>query len=87
MRQGDTITVVGPYADEMQFSPTSAVRRELSLLFSYSCTYADYQTSLNLLGRGDIDPGPLLSKYPLEEAPEAFEAVWQGRTVKAILVP
>jgi len=87
VRPGGTITVVGLYADEMQFSPTSAVRRELSLLFSYSCNYADYQTSLDLLGRGDIDPGPLLSKYPLEDAPEAFEAVGQGRTVKAILLP
>jgi L-iditol 2-dehydrogenase len=87
VRPGGTVTVVGLYADEMQFSPTSAVRRELSLLFSYSCNYADYQTSLDLLGRGDIDPGPLLSKYPLEEAPEAFEAVGQGQTVKAILVP
>ncbi len=87
VRPSGTITVVGLYVDEMQFSPTSAVRRELSLLFSYSCNYADYQKSLDLLGRGDIDPGPLLSKYPLEEAPEAFEAVGQGRTVKAILVP
>ena len=87
VRPGGTITVVGLYADEMQFSPTSAVRRELSLLFSYSCNYADYQTSLDLLARGDIHPGPLLSTYPLEEAPEAFEAVGQGRIVKAILVP
>ncbi len=64
-----------------------AVRRELSLLFSYSCNYTDYQMALDLLGSGAIDPGPLLSKYPLENAPEAFEAVGQGRTVKAILVP
>jgi len=87
VRPGGTVGVVGLYAEEMQFSPTSAVRRELSLLFSYSCNYADYQASLDLLGRGDIDPRPLLSKYPLEEAPEAFEAVGQGQIVKAILVP
>jgi threonine dehydrogenase-like Zn-dependent dehydrogenase len=79
--------VVGIYAEEMRFSPTLAVRRELSLLFSYSCTYADYQEALELLGRGEIDPGPLLSKYPLEDAPEAFKAVSKGQTVKAILVP
>jgi L-iditol 2-dehydrogenase len=71
----------------MRFSPTDTVRREISLLFSYSCNYADYQTSLNLLGTGAIDPGPLLSKYPLRDAPKAFEAVGQGRTVKAILLP
>lgn len=87
VRPGGTIAVVGLYAEEMRFSPTPAVRRELSLLFSYSCNYADYQTALDLLGSGAIDPGPLLSKYPLEVAPEAFEAVSQGRTVKAMLVP
>jgi L-iditol 2-dehydrogenase len=87
VRPGGTIIVVGIYAEEMLFSPTAAVRRELSLLFSYSSTYADYQESLELLGSGAIDPAPLLSKYPLEDAPEAFEAVGKGRTVKAILVP
>jgi L-iditol 2-dehydrogenase len=87
VRSGGMVAVVGLYAEEMCFSPTDAVRREVSLLFSYSCNYADYQTALELLGNDAIDPGPLLSKYPLGAAPEAFEAVGKGRTVKAILVP
>jgi threonine dehydrogenase-like Zn-dependent dehydrogenase len=87
VRPGGTVGVVGLYAEEMRFSPTDAVRREISLLFSYSCNYVDYQTALDLLGTGAIDPGPLLSKYPLGNAPEAFEAVGQGRTVKAMLLP
>jgi L-iditol 2-dehydrogenase len=87
VRPGGTVGVVGLYAEEMRFSPTDAVRREISLLFSYSCNYADYQTALDLLGTGAIDPEPLLSKHPLGSAPEAFEAVGQGRTVKAMLLP
>jgi L-iditol 2-dehydrogenase len=87
VRPGGTVGVVGLYAEEMRFSPTDAVRREISLLFSYSCNYADYQTALDLLGTGAIDPDPLLSKYPLGSAPEVFEAVGQGRTVKAMLLP
>jgi L-iditol 2-dehydrogenase len=87
VRPGGTVGVVGLYAEEMRFSPTDAVRREISLLFSYSCNYADYQTALDLLGTGAIDPDPLLSKYPLGSAPEAFEAVGQSRTVKAMLLP
>jgi L-iditol 2-dehydrogenase len=87
VRPGGTVAVVGLYAEEMSFSPTDAVRREISLLFSYSCNYADYQTTLDLLGSGVLDPEPLLSKYPLEDALKAFEAVGQGRTVKAILIP
>ena len=87
VRPGGTVGVVGLYAEEMCFSPTEAVRREIGMLFSYSCNYADYQTALGLLSAGAIDPDPLLSRYPLESAPEAFEAVGQGRTVKAMLLP
>jgi L-iditol 2-dehydrogenase len=87
VQPGGTIVVVGLYAEEMRFFPTTAVRRELSMLFSYACNYVDYQAALDLLARGAIDPGPLLSKYALEDAPEAFEAVAKGQTVKAILVP
>lgn len=87
VRPGGTIIVVGLYAGEVSFSPTAAVRRELSLLFSYSCNYPDYEEALSLLGSGALDPRPLLSKYALEDAPEAFEAISAGRTVKAMLVP
>ncbi len=87
VRPGGTVAVVGLYAEERCFSPTDAVRREISLLFSYSCNYADYETTLDLLGSGVLNPEPLLSKYPLEDALEAFEAVGKGRTVKAVLIP
>jgi threonine dehydrogenase-like Zn-dependent dehydrogenase len=87
VRPGGTVAVVGLYAEEMSFSPTDAVRREISLLFSYSCNYADYQTAMDLLGSGALDPEPLLSKYPLEDALDAFEAVGNGRAVKAVLIP
>jgi threonine dehydrogenase-like Zn-dependent dehydrogenase len=84
---GGTVAVVGLYAEEMNFSPTDAVRREISLLFSYSCNYADYEAALDLLGSGVLNPEPLLSKYALEDALEAFEAAGKGRTVKAVLIP
>ncbi len=87
VRPGGTVAVVGLYAEEMSFSPTDAVRREISLLFSYSCNYADYEATLDLLGSGVLNPEPLLSKYPLEDALEAFEAAGKGRTVKAVLTP
>jgi L-iditol 2-dehydrogenase len=87
VRPGGTVTVVGIYAEEMSFSPTIAVRRELSMLFSYSCNYADYRAALDLLGSGAVNPDPLLSKYPLEDALLAFEVVGEGKAVKAILVP
>ncbi|BBL79035.1 iditol 2-dehydrogenase [Rubrobacter xylanophilus] len=87
VRAGGTVVVVGLYAEEMRFFPTAAVRRELSLLFSYSCNRQDYRAALELLAGGDLDLRPLISTYPLERAPEAVEAVAAGRTVKAVLVP
>jgi L-iditol 2-dehydrogenase len=85
VRPGGTVVVVGIYADEMTFSPTSAVRRELDVAFSYSCNRADYETALALLD--NLDLGPLMREYALEDAPDAFAAVGEGRVVKAVLVP
>jgi len=87
VRPGGTVAVVGLYTEEMCFSPTDAVRREISVLFSYSCNYEDYEMTLDLLGSGVLNPEPLLSKYPLEDALEALEAAGKGRTVKAVLMP
>ncbi|MBA2691253.1 MAG: zinc-binding dehydrogenase [Rubrobacter sp.] len=87
VRPGGSVVVVGLYAEDMEFSPTLSVRREISILFSYSCNHADYETALRLLAVADINPAPLLSKYPLENASEAFEKVGTGEAVKAMLEP
>ncbi len=87
VRPGGKIIVVGLYAEQMSFYPTSAVRRELDVVFSYSCSYADYRTALSLLSSGAVDPGPLISRYPLRDARKAFEVTGGGRVVKAMLVP
>lgn len=87
VRAGGTVVVVGLYADDVTFSPTLAVRRELSVLFSYSCNRPDYETALDLLASGELDVAPLLSEHPLEDADRAFEAVRNGDSVKAMLVP
>lgn len=55
VRAGGTVVVVGLYAEDMSFSPTAAVRRELSLQFSYSCNQADYEAALELLGSGALN--------------------------------
>jgi L-iditol 2-dehydrogenase len=85
VRPGGTVVVVGIYGDEMTFSPTSAVRRELDVAFSYSCNHTDYETALAFLDT--LDLRPLIREYALEDAAEAFAAVREGRVVKAVLVP
>lgn len=85
VRPGGSVTVVGLYPEELTFFPTTAVRREIGLWFSYTCNHPDYVTALSLLASSAVDPGPLISTYPLENAPEAFEAAQSSRTVKAVL--
>ena len=83
VRPGGKVAVVGLYADEMRFSPTPAVRRELSLFFSYSCNYADYQTALELLGSGAIDPGPRSRSIRSRAPPWLSRPLGRGQGVKA----
>lgn len=85
VRPGGSITVVGLYPEDMTFFPTSAVRREIGLWFSYTCNHPDYVTALSFLTNGAMNLGSLVSTYPLENAPEAFEAARSSRAVKAVL--
>ena len=87
VRPGGTITVVGMFSEQLTLFPTEAVRSELGLLFSYASSYPDYRTALDLLARRDVDWSSLVSPYPLEEAPQAFEAAEAGDVVKPLLVP
>lgn len=85
VRPGGNVTVVGLYPEDLTFFPTVAVRREIGVNFSYTCNHPDYRTALELLASGSVDPGPLISTYPLERAPEAFEAVRGSQAIKAVL--
>lgn len=85
VRPGGRVTVVGLYSQELAFSPTMAVRREIDVWFSYSCNYADYRTALDLLTSRALEPRPLVSTYPLEQAPQAFEDAREAKAVKALL--
>jgi L-iditol 2-dehydrogenase len=87
VRPGGTVTVVALFGGEVAIRPTDAVRRELSVLFSYGSRYDDYVTALRLLAEGSVDGAALVSRYPLEEAAAAFADARAGAVVKAILVP
>lgn len=87
VRRGATITVVAMFAGELTFRPTDAVRKELSMLFSYGSTYDDYVTALRLIEDGSVDAASLITTFPLADAAAAFEATAAGSVVKAVVVP
>lgn len=87
VRPGGTVTVVALFPGEVTFRPTDAVRREVSLLFTYGSRYDDYVTSLRLLANGSVDGASLVTRYALDYAPQAFADAHTGAVVKAVLVP
>lgn len=87
LRRGGNLLVVGMYAKEFPFSPSAAVRAELTFHFTYASTYRDYSRAIDLIRSNAVDLKLLGQPYPLDRAEEAFREAEAGRTLKAILVP
>lgn len=86
-RRGGTITVVGLYAQSFAFFPTTAVRSELSMNFSYASNHHDYAVAADLLAQHAASLEHLVQRYPLDEAPRAFFDARSGNTIKPVLIP
>jgi L-iditol 2-dehydrogenase len=86
VRRGGTIVVVALYADDLTFTPTDAVRAELTVRFSYASAHPDYVRALALLASGAVDPEPLLDRFVLARAGDAFDAAYAGEVVKPLIV-
>jgi L-iditol 2-dehydrogenase len=87
VRRGGTISVVALYADAFPFFATDAVRNELTIRCSYASAHPQYVQALDLLAHGSVDAEPLLDRFDLAAAPEAFEAAYAGEVVKPLILP
>lgn len=85
-RRGGVVTVVGLYAKPVEFFPTTPVRNELDLRFSYASFHPDYLTALDLLAAGRIDAAALCEPFPLARGVEAFAAALAKQITKPLLV-
>jgi threonine dehydrogenase-like Zn-dependent dehydrogenase len=90
VRRGGRIVVVGLYASEI-FPAQLGVwwTRALDLRFTGLCpVHTVWERALAELGRGRIDPLPLVShRLPLEEAPKGYELFDSRRATKVLLMP
>jgi L-iditol 2-dehydrogenase len=86
VRPGGQVTVVAMFAKPYSFLPTDIVRREVSLVATYAAGVADYSAALRLLANGSVDVAPLIDRYPLDQAPRAFDDAAAGRAVKPLIV-
>jgi alcohol dehydrogenase/L-iditol 2-dehydrogenase len=60
----------------------------VTLQGSFSHTWAVWERVLEMLGTGQLDPRPYLSKVAsLEEWRSSFDGMHDGSLIKAVLVP
>lgn len=86
VRPGGQVTVVAMFAEPYSFLATSIVRREVSLVATYAAGVADYSVALRLLASGSVEVRPLIDRYPLDEAPRAFDDAMTGKAVKPLVI-
>lgn len=87
VRRGGSITVVGMYAQPVNWFMTTAVRDELTIRCSYASAYPDYQRAVELLSAGLIPVESLIRRYPLREGQQAFADAVGKRVMKPLLIP
>jgi L-iditol 2-dehydrogenase len=87
VRAGGQVTIVAMYAEPLSLLLTGLIRREVAVLTSYAASISHYVRALDLLRSGVVDAEPLLDRFPLARADEAFTAARQGRAVKPLLIP
>lgn len=89
LRKGGQLALIGNLAPQVDFPLQAAVTRELT--FRGSCaSCGEYPACLDLMARGAIDLGPLISAVaPLAEGPEWFHRLRAGGEglIKVILKP
>lgn len=88
LRPGGRLIVIGiPGNDRFALPHSLARRKELSIIFSRRMKHT-YPQAIELVNSGKVDLGGLIThRFPLEKAPEAFEAAasYQPGMIKAII--
>ena len=85
-KRSGQILVIGQHPKPEEIAVGEIVTRQLSLVGSFSHTWATWETALKLLSEGKISTKALITNaYPLAEWKQAFEAVVNLQAVKAVL--
>jgi L-iditol 2-dehydrogenase len=88
VRPGGQITKVGWGPQPCDFSLDPLVQKAVTLQGSFSHTWPMWEKVLKMLGSGQINLDPILSKVsPLSEWKTCFEGMQRGELVKAVLTP
>jgi threonine dehydrogenase-like Zn-dependent dehydrogenase len=89
LRKGGAVTLVGNVSPRIDFALQKAVTRELTIYGSCS-SRGEYPAALAMLGRGELQPAPLLSAVaPLAEGAAWFQRLYDKEPglLKVVLRP
>jgi threonine dehydrogenase-like Zn-dependent dehydrogenase len=82
------VIVVGVCMKEDRILPMVGINKQLTLKFVLGYTPAEYAETLEALGRGAIDPAPMITRLiGLDDLPAAFTALADPRDCKVVVVP
>jgi L-iditol 2-dehydrogenase len=90
VRKGGTVLLFGgcPPDTSACFDTARLHYDEISLVGAFHFTPRDVKDAFELLQKGRLDVGPLISgEYPLDELPAAFEALMSGQGIKYAIIP
>ena len=88
VRPAGHITKVGWGPQPMNFSMDPLVKKAVTLQGSFSHTWAVWERVIAMLGSGQLDPRPYLSRVTgLEEWRTSFDGMHEGTLIKAVLTP
>jgi alcohol dehydrogenase/L-iditol 2-dehydrogenase len=85
-KRSGQILVIGQHPKPEEISVGEIVTKQLSMIGSFSHTWATWEAALRLLSEGKISTKPLITNaYPLSEWRQAFETLLNLQGVKAVL--
>ena len=88
VRPGGHISKVGWGPEPADFSMDLLVKKAVTLQGSFSHTWTVWERVLSMLGNGQLDPRPYLSKVAsLTDWKSCFDGMHEGRFIKAVLTP
>jgi alcohol dehydrogenase/L-iditol 2-dehydrogenase len=88
VRPAGHITKVGWGPQPMDFSMDPLVKKAVTLQGSFSHTWAVWERVLSMLGSGQLDPRPYLSKVSkIDDWKDCFDGMHEGGYIKAVLTP
>jgi alcohol dehydrogenase/L-iditol 2-dehydrogenase len=88
VRPGGQITKVGWGPQPLNFSLDPLVQKAITLQGSFSHTFKHWEKVVTLLAAGQINLQPIISRVAgLEDWQDCFDGMYDGKYVKAVLLP